>query len=154
MRRTRRQLFALLALACVGLFTSVQAADPKPSGRVPMPTVKIEKGERCVEPTEEMRRNHMEKILHQRDRTVHQGVRTIQHSLKNCVNCHAAQSGSVLGKDGFCASCHQYASVHIYCFGWHTDKPEKETAKKVANAQNPAPRFSGKIQQPPQGKPP
>jgi hypothetical protein len=138
----------LLALAGVGLFASVQAADPKPGGRVPLPVVKIEKGEQCVEPTAEMRRNHMEKMLHQRDRTMHQGIRTTQHSLKNCVNCHAAQSGSVLGKDGFCASCHQYASVHIDCFGCHTDKPEKEPARKVADAQSPAPRFSGKIKQP------
>jgi hypothetical protein len=141
----------LLALVGAGLIASVQAADPKPSGRVPMPTVKIEKGEQCVEPTVEMRRNHMEKILHQRDRTMHQGVRTTQHSLKNCVNCHAAQSGSVLGKDGFCASCHEYASVHIDCFGCHTDKPEKASAKKVANAPNPAPRFHGKVKQLAQG---
>ena len=105
------------------------AADGKPAGRVPAPTVKIEKGEKCVEPTEEMRRNHMDMILHQRDRTVHDGVRSVKHSLKNCIECHAdPKTNSVLGKDGFCESCHVYAAVSMDCFECHTPSPRKDAA--------------------------
>ena len=46
----------------------------------------------CVEPTEEMRANHMKYILHQRDATVHEGIRTEQYSLQrmyqlSCQRC-------------------------------------------------------------------
>jgi len=89
--------------------------------RVAVPVVKIEKGDACVAPTGEMRRDHMNMLLHQRDRTLRQGVRESRFSLKNCVDCHASrETGSVLGKDGFCSSCHAYASVSLDCFECHT----------------------------------
>jgi len=89
--------------------------------RVALPVVKIEKGAACVAPTEEMRRDHSEMLLHQRERTVHQGLREPRFSLKNCVDCHASrETGSVLGKEGFCSSCHSYAAVSIDCFECHT----------------------------------
>ena len=79
----------------------------------------------CVEPEEEMRRNHMEYILHQRDKTMHEGIRTKKYSLNECVACHAsAKTGSVLGEKGFCQSCHAYASVRIDCFSCHASKPK------------------------------
>jgi hypothetical protein len=82
-----------------------------------------------VEPTDVMRRDHMKFIQHQRDETMHKGIRTSKHSLKNCVECHAdPKTGSVLGKDGFCATCHQYAAVTIDCFSCHTDKAEKRVS--------------------------
>jgi hypothetical protein len=63
----------------------------------------------------------MTMLLRQRDLTMHQGLRETRFSLKNCVNCHASrETGSVLGKDGFCSSCHAYASVSIDCFECHT----------------------------------
>ena len=126
-----RPWLALIALAGV---TSAVAGESK--NRVPVPNVVIHKGEQCVEPTEDMRRNHMEYILHQRDDTVHQGIRTSRHSLKNCVNCHAdPQTGSVLGKDGFCEACHTYAAVKMDCFGCHTHKAEKEVGLVTDPAQ-------------------
>jgi len=89
--------------------------------RVTVPVFKIEKGEACVAPTEEMRRDHMKMLLHQRDGTTRQGLRELRFSLKNCVDCHAShETDSVLGKDGFCSSCHSYASVSIDCFECHT----------------------------------
>ena len=125
----------LTVVLLAGLFatSAAYAAEDKKPSRVPLPTVNITKpGEKCVEPTDVMRRSHMDFILHQRDETMHRGIRTSKHSLKNCVNCHADPvSGSVLGKNGFCSSCHHYAAVHIDCFGCHTDKPEA-AAKKVA----------------------
>jgi len=123
------RLLQIGALFAVGLLAAGAVAahgnkDGKPV-RVPAPVHHTAEGEKCVEPTEEMRRNHMEKILHQRDRTVHEGIRTKQHSFKNCINCHAdPKTGSVLGKDGFCESCHAYTAVKIDCFMCHTDKRE------------------------------
>jgi hypothetical protein len=110
------------------LLTVAGAADSgsREAERVPLPVVKIENSGDCVAPTAEMRRNHMKMLLHQRDETVHEGIRTKRFSLKGCVDCHASRkTGSVLGKDGFCASCHAYAAVKIDCFECHT--PMRET---------------------------
>lgn len=125
---TSRLIGVLLA---AGFVTAVSAAEPAKTSRVPVPTISVnkDKAEKCVEPTDVMRRNHMKFIQHQRDETMHKGIRTSKHSLKNCVECHASPAtGSVLGKDGFCASCHQYAAVAIDCFSCHTDKAEKRAA--------------------------
>ena len=95
------------------------------------PRFKIERGEACVAPVAEMRRNHMEMLFHQRDRTLRQGLREPRFSLKGCVDCHASRAtGSVLGKDGFCSSCHSYASVKIDCFECHTPLRQKKLAGK------------------------
>jgi len=101
------------------------------SGRVPLPVHTIEKGDQCVEPADVMRRDHMQFILHQRDKTMHEGIRTIKHSLKNCVECHAnTKTGSVLGKDGFCESCHVYAAVKLDCFECHSALRDASAIKK------------------------
>lgn len=125
--------FAALA---VGLaVTAAMAGETSGAKDTIGPTVKIYRGEHCVEPTADMRRNHMKYILHQRDRTMHQGIRTSRHSLKNCVNCHAdPKTESVLGPEGFCASCHAYASVKIDCFSCHTDKRDPTAAVPPLNA--------------------
>jgi hypothetical protein len=97
------------------------------SKRVPLPVFSINEqyGDKCVQPEEVMRKNHMQFILHERKETVHEGIRTKKYSLKNCVDCHAdPKTGSVLGKDGFCASCHRYAAIRIDCFECHSPKRE------------------------------
>ena len=95
------------------------------SGRVPKPIIDIEKPGKCVEDTATMRREHPDMLRHQRDLTLHEGIRTPRHSLKECVGCHAsAKTGSVLGEKGFCQSCHDYASVRIDCFRCHASKPK------------------------------
>ena len=117
----------IAAFSAAGVF----AAEPKKPARVSLPTVNVnkDKAEQCVEPTEVMRRDHMKMILHQRDDTMYQGIRTVKHSLKNCVNCHAdPKTGRVLGQNGFCESCHTYAAVTMDCFSCHTDKTEKKPA--------------------------
>jgi hypothetical protein len=117
--------------------TSAQAQETKKPTRVPMPTVLTAPGEKCVEPTDVMRRDHMNFILHQRDETVHRGIRTVKHSFKNCVNCHAdAKTNSVLGKDGFCQSCHTHAAVKIDCFECHTASPEPRKAAAAPSAKS------------------
>ena len=111
-------LSALLVLP--GAVMSVNAAAPKPV------VEKALKGEQCVEDTDYMRRNHMKLLTHQRDGTVHEGIRTKKHSLKECINCHAGKTtGSVTAsKDNFCVSCHSYAAVKIDCFDCHSSKPQ------------------------------
>ena len=112
-------LFALAAFA---------DASGERASRVARPVVKIAQGEACVAPTDEMRRNHMALLLHQRDRTLREGIRSTRFSLKGCVDCHASkETASVLGKDGFCSSCHEYASVKIDCFECHSAERQKAT---------------------------
>ncbi len=120
-------------------------------GRVPMPQLPEAKGDQCVEDTDVMRRKHMDYLMAHRDNTMHDGVRTTKYSLKQCLECHAAeQNDAAAGKDEgqhFCASCHQYAGVKIDCFGCHATKPEKTTTfhpiitpgmEKAAAAHQPA----------------
>ena len=128
MSKIRRMVFGGVAAVAAGVLAvaAVLAADTSGAKPALGPTIKTYKGEKCVEPTAEMRRNHMKYILHQRDETMHKGIRTQKYSLKNCVDCHAdPKTNSVLGKDGFCESCHVYASVSIDCFTCHSSAPEK-----------------------------
>lgn len=113
--------FVLLAgLILATLAGPVLAGPPQPAkGR----------GDKCVAPTEWMRKNHMSTLKHQRDETVHEGIRTKTFSLKGCIDCHA-----VAGADGkpvtvsdpkhFCRTCHDYVAVHLDCFDCHASRPE------------------------------
>lgn len=83
----------------------------------------------CVKETPWMRRNHMDLIKHDRNITVHQGVRTIKGSLKGCVACHANKDEQgayipVVDSEQFCADCHQAAGVTLDCFSCHKTVPE------------------------------
>jgi hypothetical protein len=124
------RIAVLLLTALLALAVSADSARP-PAQRVALPVVKIEKGEACVAPTEEMRRNHMRMLFDQRDRTLREGLRTTRFSLKGCVDCHAsAKTGSVLGEEGFCSNCHAYASVKIDCFECHTPVRQAKAASR------------------------
>lgn len=132
----------LLALGAVVLTTAALAwagsdDQPKASG-APKPVItKAAKGEHCVEPNDFMRRNHMKVLLHHRDETVLEGIRTKKYSLKECINCHASEkTGSVAAsKDDFCVSCHSYAAVKIDCFDCHSTKPQGSMAMHPLNAE-------------------
>ena len=101
------------------------------SDRVPKPVIDIDKPGKCVEDTATMRREHPNMLKHQRDLTMHEGIRTRKHSLKEFVECHAsAKTGSVLGAKGFCQSCHDYASIRIDCFACHASKPKLASGAK------------------------
>jgi len=129
------RLALVLALAAVGAVPAT-AADGGAS-RVPMPAVAVSAPGQCVEETRFMRRNHLELLKHHRDRTVREGVRTTQHSLANCVACHAGrETGRVTGSsDAFCEGCHRYAAVKLDCFECHTDR---RAAGLATNAVAPA----------------
>jgi len=118
-------------LAALGFMLSLAGASlAQAEGRVPLPSVTKGKGEQCVEPVDDMRRYHMKYILHQRDDTMHRGIRTEKYSLKECVECHAKrdQGGEFMPINApgqFCQSCHAYASVRIDCFECHATKPKQ-----------------------------
>ncbi len=114
------------ALAALTLLAAAGGAQAE----VPLPKIPKAKGEKCVEPTDVMRRNHMKFLLHQRDDTLRRGIRTKKHSLKECLGCHVtAEPGKPLptadSPDHFCSACHRYAAVKIDCFGCHNDRPEQ-----------------------------
>lgn len=91
-------------------------------------------GDACVRDPEFMRVNHMEVLLHRRDKSVRHGDRakgdTAKESLNACLTCHA-----VAGDDNkpvgfsdpkhFCRTCHDYAAVKVDCFECHNSKPQK-----------------------------
>ncbi len=110
----------LLSLLMAGFaFAGVAGA------RTPKPVIEAATaGTQCVAPPEVMRRNHMEFLKHQRDDTVHGGIRGAKFSLKGCIDCHASQKTQSVAKEesNFCVSCHSYAAVKIDCFECHTSK--------------------------------
>jgi predicted CXXCH cytochrome family protein len=134
----RRRSFAMIAIVLVymtGLAVVAFATEPgrvANTGRVPVPTIPMGQGDSCVEDTDFMRRNHMSLLEHQRDETVHEGIRSKQHSLKECISCHVVNGAdavpvTVASPDHFCRSCHDYAAVKIDCFQCHAARPEPGT---------------------------
>ena len=129
-------LFAIALLATAASFAAPETT--RAPSRVPLPAIEAGAGERCVEDTAFMRRNHMELLRHQRDRTVHEGIRTTKHSLANCVACHVSRkTGRVTGADGFCAGCHSYAGVTLDCFECHADRPAAKAAVAASGRASP-----------------
>lgn len=122
-------LISLLTAAM--LLTAVASAAASEPSWLPKPA--RGQGEKCVADTDWMRRNHMTVLMHQRDSTVHDGIRTKRFSLKGCIECHA-----VKGADGkpvpaaspqhFCRTCHDYAAVRMDCFECHASRSEARAA--------------------------
>lgn len=108
-----KRLAFLLLLLCSPLLWAATDVLPK---------IDIGKGGECVKDTLWMRKNHMHLLVHQRDETVRKGVRDVQNSLKNCIECHASvKDDSVIAReDSFCVACHRYEAVKIDCFECHS----------------------------------
>jgi hypothetical protein len=128
-----KHLFLLIFIGGFMLFPLQGNAE------TPFPKIHEPEGKKCVQPEDEMRRNHMNYILHQRDETVHNGIRTEKYSLSKCIDCHIEpnENGEVASHDDeehFCTTCHTYASVQIDCFECHADKPEKFIKRGKKNA--------------------
>jgi hypothetical protein len=123
----QRQWCAFLALV---LFSVASIAG------VPLPDIpEAIKGEQCVEDTDFMRKNHMDLLLHQRDETVYNGIRTRKHSLKECFVCHVVKGEdnkpvTVSDPRHFCRECHDYAAVNVDCFQCHTSVPSNKEPGK------------------------
>ncbi|BBB23000.1 intracellular sulfur oxidation protein DsrJ [Abyssogena phaseoliformis symbiont OG214] len=98
-----------------------QASSIKASGKVFHESVSI------------IRKMHPEFLRHKRDKTLRQGVRTDEYSLKGCVSCHANkdktnnQYHSVDKKGQFCSDCHEQVSVSLDCFSCHRTTPKEDS---------------------------
>lgn len=131
-------LAVLLASALTGFSLGAGSATASESGqtsRVFVPAPPKGKGDKCVADTDYMRRYHMTMLDHQRDDTVHEGIRTKQFSLKECIACHAvkgldARPVTVKNPKHFCRGCHDYAAVKIDCFECHASRPEPDKAAR------------------------
>jgi hypothetical protein len=101
----------------------------------------------CVEPTDIMRRNHMEFIKHQRDATVHGGIRATKHSLAGCIDCHVSsgpngQFTAANAPDQFCSACHGFAAVKVNCFDCHASVPNGGPVSETGIAAHRAAGFA------------
>ncbi len=127
MTRFLRQT-AVLVYALIGfglLSNSAVAETPFPNIHEP-----TDESVKCIQPEDVMRREHMNYILHERNETMHEGIRDEPESLANCINCHVEpnKNGEIAGIETdqhFCNACHQYAAVQIDCFQCHADRPQK-----------------------------
>lgn len=126
----RLHLLVMALLSAALISAAAQAGDRIPTPTIPKAEGKAVPGgpEGCVEPVEVMRKDHMEFILHQRDETVHKGIRTTKYSFTECINCHVVRDDNQMpvnhkSEKHFCNSCHTYASVQIDCFECHSSTP-------------------------------
>jgi len=127
-----KQITSFIALMALALSSQLFAASGSqgPNRDATGNIVPTPKGEKCVEETSYMRKNHMDLLKHKRDETMHQGIRTKKYSLKECINCHATpgedgKTARILDKNSkhFCSTCHASAAVALDCFECHADRP-------------------------------
>lgn len=136
---TGRAITAMLLAAAL----SVAAGCSDSSGQQAVPgSSKAAKLNTCVRPKEFMRRNHFELIQHQRDITVHQGVRDTTDSLAACIACHVQYDKGgkpvPVNADGqFCNGCHHWLAVAPDCFDCHSTVPQGRQPSNL-NKQWPA----------------
>ena len=115
-----------VALAALASAASAGGTNGKPAAGTLLPAIEAARSGPCVADPAFMRRNHPDLLKHQRNETVHLGVRDQRASLKGCIGCHAsAETGSVAAaKTDFCVSCHSYAAVKVDCFECHASNPQ------------------------------
>ena len=77
----RLLLISLLIFVCMANLQPSNAHDGNP--HISPGKSKADSQEACVEPTDVMRKEHYLFLLHQRDKTVIDGIRTKNHSLAN-----------------------------------------------------------------------
>jgi hypothetical protein len=121
-------------LAILALMTPAAASEP-----TWLPKPARGQGEQCVADTDWMRRNHMTVLMHQRDDTVHNGVRTKRFSLQGCIDCHAVKGAdarpvTIASPQHFCRTCHDYTAVRVDCFECHASRPQGDALKSGASA--------------------
>jgi hypothetical protein len=140
-------------IAGLGLLAALAAGSLSATeGRVPLPShpeakERFSPTQPCVEPIEVMRRNHMKFILHQRDETMHLGVRSKRFSLADCVACHVSKDEAgryipINAPGQFCESCHEYAAVEVDCFQCHATVP-RQAKFDVLEREHKIPREQG-----------
>ncbi len=117
----------LRILSCIVALTAVLSGPT--FAETPRPKIVIENPGKCIEPVDEMRKNHMEMLKHTRDRTMRAGIRGESASLNGCIDCHAStKTGSVHQEGEFCQSCHAFAAVKLDCFQCHQPRANFKAA--------------------------
>lgn len=141
------QFFAIICLGLLLLNLSVRA-DPPIAGtakeffvpwELPKAKQHFSADQLCVEPLDVIRSQHGTLLKKQRDATMRQGIRTTQHSLVGCIDCHVTPDATghfpdIKTQAHFCNSCHTYAAVSVDCFDCHATKPAAHS-NKIADPQ-------------------
>jgi hypothetical protein len=132
-RKLKQQMgiLAVVFTALMGLGTSAWSDDHQHADR----KIGANAGDACVKESEWMRRNHMELLKHDRDRTLRQGIRPVEGSINGCVECHANKNDQghyipVNQQGEFCSGCHDYTAVKLDCFECHATRPDVKRASK------------------------
>lgn len=119
---TRRWLQLLGGLLSLALLAAAgpAAAEDGDSIRPQFPPEAM-RGDACVRDVEDMRRFHMDYLTHKRDQVVHEGIRTPDFTLEQCMECHAAptETSERPTLRAFCDECHEFAAVQFDCWGCH-----------------------------------
>jgi len=127
----------LSAILLAGALGALAGCSGEPEQLAVEGSAKASNLNQCVEPTDFMRRNHMELIKHQRDATVQQGIRATDHSLAGCIDCHVqydvkGQPVPVNAEGQFCANCHKAVAEHLFCFQCHAAVPKGPQPAAIA----------------------
>ncbi len=143
----------LIAFLAYPLTVLAGGALPFSDLELPESSAQFSATQQCVEPEDEMKVNHMNYILHQRDATVYEGIRTRQYALEECINCHASKDANgeyirVEDSRHFCAACHIYTATNIDCFQCHADVPVRASSMPNLQSSN-APHHKQAVQKSP-----
>jgi len=127
MRAMGKGAIAIVA-TCAGILLGTTVAG---AGDI-VPKVPIDKSKgSCVLPGEQMRREHMNILMHRRDETMFKGIRGGKASLSACLTCHMVKDEktgkpvTVASPKHFCRVCHDYAAVKVDCWSCHKSVPEE-----------------------------
>jgi hypothetical protein len=108
-------VIAIIALVLLSPLLYTVAANGFSKSTAPelvLPTKLAAPSGKCIEPTEQMRANHMNILVASRENAVREGIRKVSHSLHNCSTCHQK-------REEFCDRCHNYVGAKPDCFGCH-----------------------------------
>ena len=90
-------------------------------GVKPVALAKAAGGDRCLQPREEMRKNHPALLASWRERVVRLGDRV--HHAEDGLDVRISMTGTCLGCHGkaseFCDKCHAQAAVSLSCWQCH-----------------------------------
>lgn len=127
-----KRQWAKLVMAVVLLATALSSIVVAPSAMAGPPQPAKGRGDKCVMPTDWMRRNHMKALIHHRRDAVHEGIRTPTFDLNGCIDCHQVKGAdgkpvTISSPEHFCRTCHDYTAVRVDCFECHASRPEQKT---------------------------
>jgi len=127
--------------ALLGASALLVAQTPNAAAGVnkPEPTIAQAKGDHCIKDDEYMMRHHPDLLKHQRDDTMHRGIRSGEFGLKRCMECHSSNDNGVAKTD--CDTCHAFAAVKLDCWDCHAKKPAKAKVMP-ATASQPSPMMT------------